>query len=156
MSPSTLLPRIIPATAKKRESALWSEFRNQAKKLRPKWILTRIETRLTPGIPDVLLCDEQGTFHFIELKYTTSNVVALSPHQVSWLTKHSHSHSWILVRRGDRRGKGDRETFLYPASEAMDLRMEGLVRDPLFHCNKEVPWATIFDVISDSVFNAIV
>ena len=126
---------------------MWSELRNQSKKLRPKWILTRIETRLTPGIPDVLLCDEAGTFHFIELKYTTSNVVALSPHQVSWLTKHSHSKSWIIVRKGDRRGKGDRETFLYPALEAMDLRMDGLVREPLYHCGKQVPWDEIFDLI---------
>ena len=148
MSQSTLLPRIIPATAKKREAALWSEFRTQAKKLRPEWILTRIETRLTPGIPDVLMCDEKGTFHFIELKYTTSHVVDLRPHQVAWLTRHAHSNSWILVRQGDRRGKGDRKTYLYPALEAMDLRMGGLARTPLFQCDKEVPWSAIFDVMS--------
>jgi hypothetical protein len=34
-----------------------------------------------PGVPDVLLCDEEGDFHFVELKATGGRAVDLRPHQ---------------------------------------------------------------------------
>jgi len=30
-----------------------------------------------PGVPDVVLCDESGNFHFVELKATMTNAVDL-------------------------------------------------------------------------------
>jgi hypothetical protein len=58
---------------------------------------TRLETWAMPGVPDVVLCDEGGHFHFVELKATPSNSVELRPHQVSWLSRHKHASTWVLV-----------------------------------------------------------
>ena len=55
-------------------------------------ILTRIENASTPGIPDILLCDEKNNFHLIELKVSKGNVVKLSPHQVAFAVKHSEAN----------------------------------------------------------------
>ena len=60
---------------------------------------TRLETWAMPGVPDVLLCDEQGDFHFVELKATGGQAVELRPHQVSWMSTHAHASVWILVRK---------------------------------------------------------
>ena len=38
-----------------------------------------------------MVCDTAGDFHLIELKFTTSKVVALSPHQVSFMAKHKNA-----------------------------------------------------------------
>ena len=62
-------------------------------------IFTRIESTALPGVPDLLICDESGKFHMVELKFITANAVSLRPHQVSWLTKHGKSSSWILVKK---------------------------------------------------------
>jgi hypothetical protein len=68
------------------------------KKTKRNLILTRLETWATPGIPDLIICDENGKFHFIELKYTATKAVQISPHQVAWLSKHKHSSSWIFIK----------------------------------------------------------
>ena len=60
---------------------------------------TRLETWATPGIPDVLLCDEKGKFHFVELKATAGNAVDLRPHQVAWLSNHKNASVWVLVKK---------------------------------------------------------
>ena len=38
---------------------------------------TRLETWAMPGVPDVVLLDEFGNFHFVELKATAGNAVDL-------------------------------------------------------------------------------
>ena len=52
-----------------------------------------------PGVPDVVLCDERGYFHFVELKATAGNAVDLRPHQVAWLSNHGHGSVWVLVKK---------------------------------------------------------
>jgi Holliday junction resolvase len=78
-----------------------------------------------PGVPDVLLCDEKGNFHLVELKFCNGNKVGLRPHQVSFLTRHQHSSSWILVKHQKINSK-DYRILLFKAEEAVNLGMEGL------------------------------
>ena len=99
-----------------------------------------------PGVPDVLLCDEVGDFHFIELKATGGQAVELRPHQVAWLTNHAHGSTWILVRKVKTKTLPQR-IFLYPGNAAMDLKMEGLKVEPLFECEGDPDWDTILDLI---------
>jgi len=86
-----------------------------------------------PGVPDVLLCDEQGGFHFIELKATGNHAVELRPHQVAWAARHSHASVWILIRKVET-DKSPQRIYLYPGSASMDLRFEGLKLEPAFSC----------------------
>ena len=85
---------------------------------------TRIETAAAPGVPDVMLCDEQGRIHLIELKCTAANAVRLSPHQVSFMVRHEHASVWIAVKRDGAKGK---TLFLFPGTEAIGIARRGIV-----------------------------
>ena len=112
-----------------------------------KIIATRLETWAMPGVPDVLLCDENGDFHFVELKATGGKAVDLRPHQVAWLSKHSHSSAWVLVLKQKTKTLPQR-IFLYPASAAMDLKLEGLEVEPLYEETDTINWEIILELIS--------
>ncbi len=99
-----------------------------------------------PGVPDVLLCDEKGLFHFIELKASGGNAVELRPHQVAWLTNHAHGSAWVLVRKVKTKTMPQR-IYLYPASDAMDLRFEGLAVEPAYFEEGGFDWEKILGLI---------
>ena len=84
--------------------------------------LTRLESRYPPGIPDVLCCSENGAFSFLELKvmHGSSRKVTLSPHQVSWQTRHGHASTFVVVRGSDLALR------LYLGARSVDLRMVGI------------------------------
>jgi len=108
---------------------------------------TRIETWAMPGVPDVLLQDDLGNFHFIELKHTGSNAVDLRPHQVSWLSKYSHGSVWILIRQ-QRTNMDTPKLFLFKGEDAVKLKMEGLSKvTPTFQCDSPFDWDSVLDLI---------
>jgi hypothetical protein len=91
------------------------------------------------------LADEQGKFGMVELKYTTSNTVGLRPHQVAWLTKHSHTNSWILVKQSK---KSDDTLFVFKASDALNLKTGGLKSvSPVYFCKAPFDWQKVFSTI---------
>ena len=113
-----------------------------------KLILTRIENWVGSGIPDLLMCDQLGAFHFVELKYTTTNKVDLRPSQVAWLTRHRHSSSWVLVKKQPKPTEVA-EIFLFRGADAVDLKMEGLDKvRPEVRCKQPFKWDKIFHLIS--------
>ena len=83
---------------------------------------TRLENWALPGVPDVLLCNERGVFSFLELKVAKGRAgkLGLSPHQCAWLSRHSVGPAFIVVRDGSL------DISVFPASSAVDLRMDGL------------------------------
>jgi|TARA_X000001388_G_C2193083_1_gene108343 hypothetical protein len=110
-------------------------------------LLTRIENSVGAGIPDLLICDERGLFHLVELKFLTGNAVTLQPSQVAWHSRHKHSSTWILIKRQTKATEPS-ECFLYPAAAAIDLKMDGLNSvEPVFHCEQPFNWENIFDLI---------
>ena len=115
---------------------------------------TRLETWAMPGVPDVVLCDEFGQFHFIELKATAGNAVDLRPHQVAWLTNHGHASVWVMVKKHKTKNQPE-QLFLYPGSEAVDLKLEGLKVEPALHIAGTVDWLTVFDLISPTKSHTI-
>ena len=145
---STLLPWE-EATKKKTnttESNFYKQIRDGAKKLDRKLVLTRLETWLTAGIPDLLVCDEQGGLHLIELKVTKGNTVDLRPHQVAFLNIHSHASTWVLVKRQPR--TSEPEILLYRGCDALDLKMEGISKvDPVIRLTNPFDWKSLWDLI---------
>jgi hypothetical protein len=115
---------------------------------------TRLETWAMPGVPDVVLCDEFGQFHFIELKATAGNAVDLRPHQVAWLTNHGHASVWVMVKKHKTKNQPE-QLFLYPGSEAVDLKLEGLKVEPTLHMAGTVDWPSVFDLISPTTSHTI-
>ena len=111
-------------------------------------LLTRIENSIGAGIPDLLICDEKGMFHLVELKFLTSNNVTLQPSQVAWLSRHNHSSSWILIKKQNK-PMDEPELFLFPASAAVDLKMEGLQSvEPIHYQKGKFNWDVILGLIS--------
>ena len=107
---------------------------------------TRLETWAMPGVPDVVLLDEFGQFHFVELKATAGNAVDLRPHQVAWLTNHGHGSVWVMVKKHKTKNLPE-QFFLYKGADAVDLKMEGLKVDPHLRVEGRVDWAEIFNLI---------
>jgi hypothetical protein len=58
------------------------------------WI--RIENLSVPGTPDLLGYNNSGVFFTVELKYTKTNKVTFSPHQIAFHVKHPEN-TFILV-----------------------------------------------------------
>ncbi len=107
---------------------------------------TRIETSAAPGVPDVMLCDERGRFHLIELKCTAANAVRLSPHQVSFMIRHEHASVWIAVKRDGAKGK---TLFLFPGTEAIGISKRGIAGGKA-HGEFRYPviWNDVFELIA--------
>ena len=64
------------------------------------YIVSRLESYVTPGFPDCLIYHKQTGFFTIELKVVnSSNKVVLSPFQIAWNMRHalSNANSYILV-----------------------------------------------------------
>lgn len=87
-------------------------------------------------------------FHLVELKFLTSNNVTLQPSQVAWLSRHNHSSSWILIKKQNK-PMDEPELFLFPASAAVDLKMEGLQSvEPIHYQKGKFNWDVILGLIS--------
>jgi len=79
-----------------------------------------------PGIPDVLACDPRGGLHLIELKATHGLRVAITPHQVAFLTTYGRRGAsvWLLVRQS--RSAHPPRWLLFPGWRATDVAIRGL------------------------------
>ena len=85
----------------------------------------------------------------VELKYITGYAVSLRPHQVSWLSKHSNSSSWILVKQ-QKKSEDKSKLFLFHARDAIQLKMEGLrAVEPEYSCEQAFDWTKVFEKIFD-------
>jgi len=85
------------------------------------WI--RIENLSVPGTPDLLGYNNNGVFFTVELKYTKTNKITFSPHQIAFHVKHPRN-TFILVF--DAR---DRLPKLYEGSCIRKLAACGLELD---------------------------
>ena len=130
---------------KNRESGLWRLISDGLKRSGRKIETTRLESWAIPGVPDVLLCSESGVFSFLELKVTKSGTgkLGLSPHQCSWLSRHSNGPCFIVVRDGSL------DIRVYRGSDAVDLRMDGLAAvEALAVFEEPYDWAEFFRLTS--------
>ena len=144
MATQSILPRIKMKT----EAGLYQQLKAAAQRSKTRnLILTRIENSVGRGLPDLMICDERGAFHFVELKFCKANAVNLSPHQVAWLTKHKHSSSWILVKQQSK-ATSVPKLFLYHARQAIDVKTDGLKTEAIFVSEKKFDWDSVFNLIS--------
>ena len=73
-----------------------TKFYGQIKKYITKISWIRIENLAVPGTPDLLGYNNNGIFFTVELKYTKTNKITFSPHQIAFHVKHPRN-TFILV-----------------------------------------------------------
>ena len=76
----------------KPEKKLYQKF----KKNTPLIQHTRLETYINLGVPDILCYNDLCGFFMVELKYTTTNKVRFSPHQILFHTQKSKRNFLLL------------------------------------------------------------
>ena len=101
------------------------------------WI--RIENLSVPGTPDLLGYNNNGVFFTVELKYTKTNKVTFSPHQIAFHVKHP-KNTFILVQ--DAR---DMFPKLYEGSCIRELVACGLKLDAC--CSSYESCSKVFDLL---------
>ena len=77
----------------KPETKFWQDVR----KIKSEIYWTRLENLSSLGTPDVLGYNNNGIFFTVELKYTKTNKVTFSPHQIAFHVKHPNN-TFILVQ----------------------------------------------------------
>ena len=87
-----VLKKIDQPVIVKPETKFWHEFKKRISSI--SWI--RIENLSVPGTPDLLGYNNNCTFFTVELKYTKTNKVTLSPHQIAFHVKHP-TNTFIIV-----------------------------------------------------------
>jgi hypothetical protein len=101
-----------------------TKFYAQVKRNLTKIQWTRLENISVPGTPDLLGYNNNCHFFTVELKYTKTNKITFSPHQIAFHVKHP-LNTFILVL--DARSKTPK---LYEGSCIRDLVAGGLVHEP--------------------------
>jgi len=104
----------------KSETKFWHEVKRKINKI--SWI--RIENLSVPGTPDLLGYNNSGHFFTVELKYTKSNKVHLSPHQIAFHVKHP-KNTFILVYDASLK-----VPKLYEGKRVQELAACGLTPEP--------------------------
>jgi len=92
------------------------------KKNTPNILWSRLETWVTPGIPDLLGYHNSCGFFMVELKIQTGHKIRFSPHQILFSTLRPN-RNYILVEHARKRGPKDLK--LYGSKS-----IEGLLLDP--------------------------
>ena len=110
----------------------------------PDWSATRLESRATLGVPDVLIMDSQGDWHMVELKTTANMSVDMSPHQVAFLTKHARGSVWIAVKLTSATGH---EVFLYRGTSSR-RKARGVGARPDKHFSSPVSYREVLTTIA--------
>tara|TARA_R100001086_G_scaffold216676_1_gene132926 strand:- start:273 stop:563 length:291 start_codon:yes stop_codon:yes gene_type:complete len=87
-----------------------------------------------------LLLDRAKNFHLIELKVVKGNKVLLSPHQVSFATRHRGANSWIVAKK-------DETVYLYRADQAIEVFEDGLRCSAHGTFTKPVNWSDFLTTI---------
>ena len=111
----------------KTETNFFKNFKKCLENGSKKYVITRIESYVTPGFPDCLIYHNDVGFFTIELKVVRRNKkgvgkVLISPFQMAWNVLHMIHGAPVFTLIHDP-GRG--LTKLFPASKLQELRDKG-------------------------------
>ena len=90
----------------KSESKLYKKFKQNT----PKILWTRLESWASFGVPDLLGYNNLCGFFMVELKFTQSNKIKFSPHQILFHTTRNE-RNFILVEQALRASQSTLKLF---------------------------------------------
>ena len=108
----------------KTETNFYKNFKKCLEDGSEKYIVTRIESYVTPGFPDCLIYHKDIGFFTVELKVVRRNKkgigkVLISPFQMAWNTLHMIHGAPVFILIHD---PGRRSTKLFTSSKLLELR----------------------------------
>ena len=108
----------------KTETNFYKTFKKCLENGTEKYIITRIESYVTPGFPDCLIYHKDIGFFTVELKVVRRNKkgvgkVSISPLQIAWNTLHMAHNAPVFILIYD---PGKRTTKLFSCSKLLELR----------------------------------
>jgi hypothetical protein len=102
-----------------------TKFYQKVKENFKNFSLIRIENLSVPGVPDLLIYNNNHCFFTVELKVTKTNKVTFSPHQIGFHVKHPKNTFILVFDASTRLPK------LYEGSRIRELASGGLTLEPL-------------------------
>ena len=102
----------------KPEAKLYQKF----KKNTPSILWTRLESYINLGVPDLLGYNNLCGFFMVELKFTQSNKIKFSPHQILFHTTRTE-RNFILVEQALRASRSSLKLF---SSSEMNNLLKGI------------------------------
>ena len=109
-----------------------TKFYGQVKKNITEISWIRIENLSIPGTPDLLGYNNNCHFFTVELKYTKTNKITFSPHQIAFHVKHSRNTFILVFDASCRLPK------LYEGKDIRNLVAGGLRLEPKVSGFKEI------------------
>jgi hypothetical protein len=108
----------------KTETNFYKSFKRCLENGTEKYIITRIESYVTPGFPDCLIYHKDIGFFTVELKVVRRNKkgvgkVSVSPLQIAWNTLHASHNALVFTLIYD---PGKRLTKLFSSAKLLELR----------------------------------
>ena len=108
----------------KTETNFYKSFKKCLENGTEKYLITRIESYVTPGFPDCLIYHKDIGFFTVELKVVRRNKkgvgkVSISPLQIAWNTLHMAHNAPVFILIYD---PGQRVTKLFSSSKLLELR----------------------------------
>ena len=108
----------------KTETNFFKNFKKCLENGSKKYIITRIESYVTPGFPDCLIYHNDVGFFTLELKVVRRNKkgaarVSISPLQIAWNVLHMIHGAPVFILIYD---PGRKTTKLFPSSKLLELR----------------------------------
>ena len=108
----------------KTETNFYKTFKKCLENGSEKYLITRIESYVTPGFPDCLIYHKDIGFFTVELKVVRRNKkgvgrVAISPLQIAWNTLHASHNALVFTLIYD---PGKRLTKLFSSAKLLELR----------------------------------
>ena len=112
----------------KTETNFYKSFKKCLENGSEKYIITRIESYVTPGFPDCLIYHNDVGFFTLELKVVRRNKkgigkVLISPFQMAWNTIHMIHGAPVFILAGSLDG---RYVKLFSCAEMRDLRAKNI------------------------------
>ena len=108
----------------KTETTFYKNFKKCLENGSKKYIVTRIESYVTPGFPDCLIYHKDIGFFTVELKVVRRSKkgigkVSISPLQIAWNTLHASHNALVFTLIYD---PGKRLTKLFSSAKLLELR----------------------------------
>mgnify|MGYP004458123401 FL=1 len=111
----------------KTETNFWKNVKRSLENGAEKYLVSRIESYVTPGFPDCIVFHKKLGFFTIELKIVQANkTIRLSPLQASWNKWYSGYGAPVFILVNIPKAQGGPGVKLFSGAWAQDLRDKGI------------------------------